>query len=134
MFCQIIPAWKKIIEERGADITLNFGDICFTEYFEDLDQGSIIAMQNLNTLGYRDAINKKRGLSPKHVRLALDEMAKYHALGYAWTRNYPGGVEQALKDEEVRNNSHLMLTLGQPKADHSGCHCGCVDIKAKAVF
>ena len=67
-------------------------------------------MQNLNTLGYRDAINKKRGLSPKHVRLALDEMAKYHALGYAWMRNYPGGVEQALKDEEVRNNSHLMLT------------------------
>ena len=91
-------------------------------------------MQNLNTLGYRDAINKKRGLSPKHVRLALDEMAKYHALGYAWMRNYPGGVEQALKDEEVRNNSHLMLTLGQPQADHSGCYCGCVDIKAKAVF
>ena len=44
---QIIPAWKKIIEERGADITLNFGDICFTEFFPDPEEGSIIVMQNL---------------------------------------------------------------------------------------
>ena len=57
-----------------------------------------------NTIGYRAAIDKKKGLSPKHVRLALDEMAKYHALGYAWMKNYPGGIEQALKDEEVGNH------------------------------
>ena len=100
MYTKIIPEWKRIIEERRVDMKLNFGDIYYTED-TDVEMGSIIAMQNLNTLGYGAAINKKKGLSPKHVRLALDEMAKYHALGYAWMKKYPGGPEQALRDEEV---------------------------------
>lgn len=98
---QVIPEWKKIIEDKKAGIELNFGDLYYTEYFSEVEKGSIIAMQNLNTLGYRDAINKKKGLSPQHVKLALDEMAKYHALGYVWLKKYPGGIERALKDEEV---------------------------------
>ena len=55
---QIIPAWKKIIEQRRADIELNFGDIMFTEFFPDPKDGSIIAMQNLCTFGYRNVCVK----------------------------------------------------------------------------
>ena len=49
----------------------------------------------------RDAVNKKKGLSPKHVLLALDEMAKYHALGHAWLRSYPGGAEQGRNSIDI---------------------------------
>ena len=65
-YTKIIPQWKRIIEERKADIKLNFGDVYYTEFSPDVEQGSIIAMQNLNTLGYRDAnsINIS-GTSPK---------------------------------------------------------------------
>ena len=55
-YTKIIPEWKKIIEERKADIQLNFGDVYYTEFSPDVEQGSIIAMQNLNTLGYSGAI------------------------------------------------------------------------------
>ena len=99
-YTKIIPQWKNIIEERKANIRLNFGDIYYTEFSPDVQEGSIIAMQNLNTLGYRDAVNKKKGLSPKHVSLALDEMAKYHALGHAWLKSYPGGAEQGCNSIE----------------------------------
>ena len=63
--------------------------------------GSIIAMQNLASLGYRDAVNKKKGLSPEHVKLALAELAKYHACGYSWAKSYRGGIEEeALSNQE----------------------------------
>ncbi len=37
----------------------------------------------MNKHGYRDAINKLKGLSAPHVKLTLAELAKYHALGHA---------------------------------------------------
>ena len=43
-----------MIEERRADIELNFGEIKFTEFCPDPEDGSIIAMQNLSSLDYRD--------------------------------------------------------------------------------
>ena len=49
----------------------------------------------------RDAINKKKGLSPKHVLLSLDEMAKYHALGHAWLKSYHGGTEQGCNSIDI---------------------------------
>ena len=58
----------------------------------------------------RDAVNKKKGLSPKHVWLALDEMAKYHALGHAWLKSYPGGAEQGCNSIVVyRTSPNLFL-------------------------
>ena len=89
-----------MIGERKADIDLNFCQVYFTEFFDDPELGSIIAMQNLASHGYRNAINKKKGLSPEHVRLALAELAKYHACGYAWAKSHRGGMEETLSNEE----------------------------------
>jgi hypothetical protein len=75
--------------------------VYFTEFNKDVEKGSIIAMQNATTFGYRDAINKKKGLNPEHVGMALSELAKYHACGYAFMKSYPGGIKQGLKEHKV---------------------------------
>ena len=80
MSIQVIPAWEKLIKKAGADIELNF---CKCHYTELTDESNLIAMDNMTQFGYRDAINKRQGLTPAHVKLALAELAKYHACGYA---------------------------------------------------
>jgi hypothetical protein len=92
-----------MIAKCNAGISLNFCNLYYTEFNEDVEEGSIIAMQNAIPLGYKDAINKKKGLSPDHVRLALSELAKYHACGYAYMKSFPGGIEQGLKKHKVYN-------------------------------
>ncbi len=94
----MIPAWKKMVADKGADIELNFCDCHYTEFN---DEGSLIAMQDMRTLGFRDAINKKKGLSPPHVKLALAELAKYHACGYAWLKSHSGGLKGGLEEHKV---------------------------------
>jgi hypothetical protein len=92
-----------MIAERKADISLNFCHLYYCEN-ENVETGAIIAMQNATTLGYRDALNKKKGLSPPEIRLALSELAKYHACGYAYMKSFPGGIEQGLKEHKVSNS------------------------------
>ena len=50
-------------------------------------------MQNLNTVGYRDAINKKDGLDFNHCKLAIRWLASFHALTYAYIDQYDGGLD-----------------------------------------
>jgi hypothetical protein len=73
----------------------------YSEFNEDVEKGSVIAMQNATTFGYRDAINKKKGFNPKHVKMALSELAKYHACGYAYMSSFPGGIKQGLEEHKV---------------------------------
>jgi hypothetical protein len=101
---QIIPTWKKMIADCNADISLNFCDLYYSEFNEDVEKGSIIAMQDANTFGYTGAINKKKGLNPDHVRLTLSELAKYHACGYAYMKSFPGGIKQGLEAHKVSIN------------------------------
>lgn len=51
--------------------------------------------------GYRDATDKKKGLGVEYSMLAMEEMAKFHALGHAYVHSFKGGVEEALKAQEV---------------------------------
>ncbi len=54
-------------------------------------------MQNLRHLGYDDVIDKTKGLPLEYARLALEELAKFHALSRAYMRGHPGGMEEGIK-------------------------------------
>jgi hypothetical protein len=90
-----------MIADRNADISLNFCEVYYTEFNEDVEKGSVIAMQNATSSGYRDANNKNKGFNPEHVKAALSELAKYHACGYAYMKSFPGGIKQGLEEHKV---------------------------------
>ena len=46
-------------------------------------------------------MDKKKGLGASYTLLAMEEMAKFHALGYAYAHSFKGGVEEALQAQEV---------------------------------
>lgn len=101
MYSELIPAWQRLIDERKARIELNFCPSPFTEFHQDIDKGSIIVMENMKFMNYRDAIDKRKGLSIHYVKLALTELAKFHALGYAYIKSYPGGIQEGLAKNDV---------------------------------
>ncbi len=86
-----------MIQERNANISLNY---CEYFYSEMSESSSLLAMQNMQTLGYRDAVDKRLGLTPETAKLALSELAKFHACGYAFVQQ-EGGPEKAKEKYKV---------------------------------
>ena len=104
MYDEVLPAWRKMIRDRGAEkeIVINYCTAPYTEFHEDQDKGSVIAMENLTYQGYRDAVNKRKGLNPDHVKLALEQIANHHALGYLYMKKaFPGGIDEALEKNKI---------------------------------
>ena len=58
-------------------------------------------MENLRNMGYKDAVNKKMGLTPDYVFLVMEEMAKYHASIYAYFKSFPNGLDGAKEKYRV---------------------------------
>jgi len=52
-------------------------------------------MQDLHSEGWRDAINKKKGLDIHHLRKAFKWLGRYHAITAAFLEQFPGGEEEA---------------------------------------
>ncbi len=98
----MIPAWKRMVAEKKADIDLPFADSPYTEFNEEAEKGSVILMENLAERGYGGAVDEKKGLHPNTVKAVLTAMAKYHACGYAYIQSYPGGVEEGRRENMVR--------------------------------
>ena len=98
---KVLPAWKKLIQDRKANFEIMCFDSPYTEFNEEMAEGSILVMQNLKTLGFHDSFDKLSGLDITHAKLALSELAKFHALGYAHLQTYPGGVQEGLKDNDI---------------------------------
>ncbi len=108
-YTEILPAWKKLIEEREAGFAITCYDAPYTEFNDDMEKGSLVVMQNLQPRGFEDARDKKHGLDMHHARLALAELAKFHALGYAHLKSYSGGVEEGLKCNELFVTDYLFI-------------------------
>jgi hypothetical protein len=89
-----------MIADQNAGFTITLAESPYTEFHKDTTD-SIILMENMANQGYRDAINKKKGLSPPYVRAALTALAKYHACGYAYIKSYSSGITEGLKENEV---------------------------------
>ena len=102
MYTRIIPAFQKLIDEKGASFKISYAPLAFNNIELDDDKkvtNSTLAMQNLTRIGYSDAINKKKGLNIHYAKLALSEIAKVHALGYVYLKSF-GSIEKGLEKEE----------------------------------
>ena len=97
----MIPALKQFIADRN--IELNVAPFVYSELYEDQTgnknkkKPNILILENLITADgcYRDPVNKMNGLSLDYTKVALDEIAKLHAVSYAYAKSLPGGVSNA---------------------------------------
>ncbi len=104
---EIMPKWQKMIKDRGAKFELHCHPSPYAEFNEEHEKGSILVMENLCHIGYSTAENKKKGLSVAYAKAALEELAKFHALGYAYLKNYPGGLKEGVEANEMMANDYL---------------------------
>ncbi len=75
------------------ELELNFPVSPYTDY---TDSTSVIAMENLNCLGFTESAGKQ-GLDLDYCRAALTQLANYHAATRALFSSYPGGARSRSK-------------------------------------
>lgn len=96
MYKQVIPKFKQMVQ--NTDVELNFAPSYYNEFNED---NSILVLQNMNVSNYRHPEDKKLGFDETHAKLVLDELAKFHALSFAYFNSFPGGIDHGLKEMEL---------------------------------
>lgn len=82
-YAKFIPDLEKFIRDSGLEnqIVLNFPKCPYA----DLDSPDFpFFMENMRELGYIDEFNKKLGLDEAHIKVTMDELAKFHAVGHAY--------------------------------------------------
>ncbi len=90
----VLKKWNSMAEEKGASFRLNDIKSPYSEFHGDGGgKRSILVMENMKHLGYEDVADKKKGLSLAHAKLVLEEIARFHALGYVWVKSHPGGIK-----------------------------------------
>jgi hypothetical protein len=85
-YSNLIPDLKKFIRESGleTDIVLSFPDCPYVE----LDKTEpYFFMENMKEKGYSEEFDKKKGLDVAHVKIVLDELAKFHSTSHAYIMN-----------------------------------------------
>jgi len=62
---------------------LNCFDSPFTEFHENPSKGSMLVMEDLNNLNYEpiEGLRQTFSMNLPHLKLALKELAKFHAYG-----------------------------------------------------
>jgi len=78
-----------------------FPNVCEIPYAMWNEEDKILIMQNLKKVGWKDAVNKKKGLDIDHVRLAFNWLATFHAIMYAFMDQYSGGRQRSKKDLDI---------------------------------
>ncbi len=107
-YSSMFSKYNEMAEKKGATYRINNIPAPYTEFHQDEEnKRCIIAMENLQYHGYRDAPNKKKGLSLAHAKLALEEIAKFHAFGYSYINSYPGGTEEGRKKNKIFTTCYL---------------------------
>lgn len=98
-FGKLLPTLKNFLTSQN--LLEIMPKTCTIPYCSWTDDDKVLIMQNLKTLGYRDAVNKKAGLDIEHVRAAMKWMATFHAITYAFVDKYEGGVDKVMKDFDL---------------------------------
>ncbi len=106
---EMLPKWKKMMKERNVSFTVNLHESPYAEFHKDWKKGSILALQNLKPLGFGNVENRTKGFNIHVAKLALEELAKIHALGYAYLKSYPGGTEAGVKENEILMKDYLFV-------------------------
>ena len=107
---EMLPKWNKLAAERGAPFITNNFVSPYAEYHGGKEKRSILVMENLLSHGYTEPPNKKKGLSLAHTKVALEELARFHALSYAYLKSYPNGLEEGKADNAVFTTNYLNTT------------------------
>ncbi len=81
------------LREKRVSFHLNCFDAAYAKFYPEKDKRSLLVMQNLKMMGYAEARDKKKGLGDQYLRLALEEMARFHALGRTHLKSHSGGEE-----------------------------------------
>ena len=115
----IIPAWNRMAKEKGASFRINNLPAPYTELYpeEEGAKRSILVMEDLACHGYKDAINKKKGYSLAHAKVALEEIARFHALSHSYIVNYPGGMEKAKEDNKIFMTDYTCVEANPVRAN-----------------
>ncbi len=82
-YAEFIPDLKKFIQDLGleSEIRLNFPPCPYAELEKD---EFYFFMENMKECGYKEEVNKKLGLDVTHVKITLDELAKFHSTTHAY--------------------------------------------------
>eukprot|EP00095_Tigriopus_kingsejongensis_P003079 maker-scaffold664_size116482-snap-gene-0.21 protein:Tk03079 transcript:maker-scaffold664_size116482-snap-gene-0.21-mRNA-1 annotation:"AGAP013467-PA" len=102
----LVPSFEKFIAQKGASIKLNYCPIVHAEFDPDVVQeecqkGSMLIMDHMKQHNYQDAINKREGLDLDHVKLVMEELAKLHAVSYAFFKEKHGTTEDMMNKETI---------------------------------
>ncbi|XP_023245852.1 uncharacterized protein LOC106639834 [Copidosoma floridanum] len=108
VFERLINAYRKIEEEAGVayedliDILPKFygGRLSLRDDNREADEDAVLLMENLVTSGYY-TMDRMKGLDVDHAKLAITELARYHALGIALKIKKPKLFEEGKKYLEV---------------------------------
>ncbi len=106
-YSNLLPRWNQLAQRRQASFRLNSFAAPYTEFHEEEQTRSVLVMENLQCHGYTDAPNKKKGLSLDHAKVVLAEVARFHALGYVYLKNFPGGIKAGREAHEVFLTDYL---------------------------
>ncbi len=113
-YSNMLPRWSQMSEQ----VKLNACHVPYTEMRRGNNKRSIIVMEDLNKSGFRHAVNLyKGGFTLEHTKLALTEVAKFHALSYAFMNSHDGGLDKALEDNKVFVTDYLMVNPPQATVD-----------------
>jgi len=91
-YATLMPMLKKFLEGKGLESLLpTTSAIPYSSWTED---DKVLIMQDLHSGGWRDAINKKKGLDIHHIRKAFKWLGQYHAITAAFLEQFEGGEEE----------------------------------------
>jgi len=89
----LMPMLKKFLEGKGLESLLpTTSAIPYSSWTQD---DKVLIMPDLHSEGWRDAINKKKGLDIHHIRKAFKWLGRYHAITAAFLEQFQGGEEEA---------------------------------------
>ena len=82
-YSNLIPDLRTFIRDLGLEkeIVLNFPNCPFVELNKT---EPYFFMENMKEKGYNEEFDKKLGLDVAHVKIVLDELAKFHSTSHAY--------------------------------------------------
>jgi len=92
-YSTLMPMLKKYLEGKGLESLLPMTSAI--PYSSWTEGDKVLIMQDLHSEGWRDAINKKKGLDIHHLREAFKWLGRYHAITASFLEDFPGGEEEA---------------------------------------
>ena len=107
-YAEFAPDLKNFLNGLGLDQELKLA-IPDCPYAETNPDCVYFLLNNLKKAGFSEEFDKQQGLDAAHTELALDELAKYHAVSHAYIMHKAkdSSLRQVLKDYEVITRDYL---------------------------